>query len=73
MLATGGSAVKAIEVLLEHGVREEKIIFVNLIAVPEGLHAVLTKFPKLRVVTAEIDTHLDENKFISPGTGVDGG
>jgi uracil phosphoribosyltransferase len=32
MLATGGSACKAIEVLLDHGVKEEKIVFVNLIA-----------------------------------------
>ncbi len=37
MLATGGSAVKAIEVLREAGVPEEKIIFINLIAAPEGI------------------------------------
>lgn len=36
MLATGGSAMKAIEVLMERGVSEDRIIFINLIAAPEG-------------------------------------
>jgi uracil phosphoribosyltransferase len=33
MLATGGSAIKAVEVLLEEGVKEERILFVNLVRV----------------------------------------
>ncbi|KNC98451.1 uracil phosphoribosyltransferase [Spizellomyces punctatus DAOM BR117] len=41
MLATGGSANKAIEVLLSHGVSEEQVIFVNLICSPEGIEKVL--------------------------------
>ena len=65
-LATGGSAMKAVEVLKEHGVPEERMIFINLvatfvrgtfvaltsckIAAPEGLQAFCTKFPALRVV-----------------------
>lgn len=84
VLATGGSAIKAIEVLLQHGVAEDKIIFVNLLCVPgtspffapsssnlnvatEGLSNVLQKFPKIRIVTAEIDAKLDKDHFISPG------
>lgn len=37
MLATGGSATMAIKVLIEHGVPEKNIVFINLIAAPEGI------------------------------------
>lgn len=43
MLATGGSVMQAIEVLLEHGVPSERILFLNLVASPEGLQAVYAK------------------------------
>ena len=39
MLATGGSCMKAIEVLLERGVKEGNIIFLNIISCPEGIEA----------------------------------
>ncbi|WWC73553.1 uracil phosphoribosyltransferase [Kwoniella pini CBS 10737] len=69
MLATGGSCIKAIEVLLEHGVEEEKILFLNLIASPEGIQKVCTRFPKLRIITAWVDEGLDSNSYIVPGLG----
>ncbi|KAI8818497.1 uracil phosphoribosyltransferase-domain-containing protein [Fimicolochytrium jonesii] len=69
MLATGGSANKAIEVLIDHGVPEERILFVNLICAPEGIEKVLAAYPRLKIVTAEIDAGLDENKYIMPGLG----
>ncbi|KAI8910295.1 uracil phosphoribosyltransferase-domain-containing protein [Gorgonomyces haynaldii] len=69
MLATGGSAIKAIQALVEYGVPQEHIIFVNLICCPEGLENVLQAYPKLLIVTAEIDQNLDENKYIVPGLG----
>ncbi|KAG0257922.1 Uracil phosphoribosyltransferase, synthesizes UMP from uracil [Mortierella polycephala] len=68
-LATGGSAMKAIEVLIDHGVPEERILFVNLICCPEGITAVTDKFPAIKVVTAEIDGGLNEKKYIVPGLG----
>ena len=43
VLATGGSAIKAIEVLLQHGVAEDKIIFVNLLCVP-GIKSLFAYF-----------------------------
>jgi uracil phosphoribosyltransferase len=71
MLATGGnlksypgSAIKAIQTLIENAVPQDHIIFVNLICCPEGLENVLTAFPKVRIVTAEIDRQLDENKVL---------
>ncbi|KAJ2310692.1 Uracil phosphoribosyltransferase, synthesizes UMP from uracil [Coemansia sp. RSA 2705] len=69
MLATGGSAIKCIEVLLEAGVKEECILFVNLICAPEGALMMLEKFSKLQIITAEIDEGIDEQKFILPGLG----
>ncbi|ORX37858.1 uracil phosphoribosyltransferase-domain-containing protein [Kockovaella imperatae] len=69
MLATGGSCMKAIEVLLSHGVKEERIIFLNLIAAPEGIHNVCSKFPKLRLITAWVDQGLDNHSYIIPGLG----
>ncbi|ORY03108.1 PRTase-like protein [Basidiobolus meristosporus CBS 931.73] len=69
MLATGGSAIKAVEVLLEHGVKEERILFVNLIASPEGIEAMLKRFPSIKIVTAQVDAGLDEKKYIVPGLG----
>jgi uracil phosphoribosyltransferase len=69
MLATGGSAAKAIEVLLQHGVKEEKILFLNLIAAPEGIREITQAFPRVHIVTTEIDEKLNDVKFIIPGIG----
>lgn len=67
--ATGGSAIKAIEVLLEHGVAQERIVFLNLVASPEGLKAMYDAYPQVKVVTAWIDDALNEKKYIVPGLG----
>ncbi|CEM38277.1 unnamed protein product [Vitrella brassicaformis CCMP3155] len=69
MLASGGSICKAISVLVDHGVALEKIIFVNLVAAPEGLQQVFSIYPKIKIVCAAIDEGLNEMKFIVPGIG----
>ncbi|KAL9055136.1 MAG: hypothetical protein Q9162_003713 [Coniocarpon cinnabarinum] len=51
-----------VEVILSHGVPEDHILFLNLIASPEGAENFAKKYPKLRVVTAFVDQGLDENK-----------
>jgi uracil phosphoribosyltransferase len=61
--ATGGSAIKAIDVLIEHGVPEERILFLNLVAAPEGLANVFSKHPSVKVVSAWVDEGLDDKKF----------
>lgn len=61
----GGSAIMAVEVLKSKGVPEEHILFLNLIASPEGVDRFAQKFPKLRVVTAFIDQGLDEKKLVA--------
>ncbi|KAF8164781.1 armadillo/beta-catenin/plakoglobin [Crassisporium funariophilum] len=69
MLATGGSAMKAVEVLIEHGVPEERIIFINLVAAPEGLTTFCSRYPLLKVITGWIDEGLNERAYIMPGLG----
>ncbi|MBA0842127.1 hypothetical protein Goarm_001972 [Gossypium armourianum] len=69
VLASGNSAIKAISLLLSKGVPETSIIFLNLISAPEGIHAVCRKFPKLKIVTSEIDSSLDKNYGVIPGMG----
>ena len=56
----------AVDVLKGRGVPEERILFLNIIASPEGVKNFTAKFPKVRVVTAFIDDGLDERKCVLP-------
>ncbi|MCY0935188.1 uracil phosphoribosyltransferase [Streptomyces sp. H34-S4] len=69
MLATGGTALAAIGVLLEHGVPEEHIVFVNLLSAPEGIKVVHDRHPEVRIVTSSIEERLNEHAFMIPGIG----
>lgn len=69
ILGTGNSAVKAIELLMNKGVPEENIIFLNLISAPEGIHVVCRRYPRLKIVTSEIDAGLNEDYRVVPGMG----
>ncbi|XP_057491150.1 uridine kinase-like protein 5 [Actinidia eriantha] len=69
VLASGSNAIKGISLLLSKGVPESNIIFLNLIAAPEGIHAVCKKFPKLKIVTSEIDVSLNKDLRVIPGMG----
>ncbi|XP_048433760.1 uridine kinase-like protein 5 [Pyrus x bretschneideri] len=69
VLASGYSAIKAISLLLSKGVPETNIIFLNLIAAPDGIHAICKKFPKLKLVTSEIDESLNDDLRVIPGMG----
>jgi uracil phosphoribosyltransferase len=67
MLATGGSATAAIEVLKRWGA--ERIKLVNLIAAPEGVRAVHAAHPDVPIYTAALDRQLNEKGYILPGLG----
>ena len=67
MLATGGSALDAIQLLKEKGVK--KIKFICMIAAPEGLKKVTEVYPDVKIYCAHIDDHLNEDKYIVPGLG----
>jgi uracil phosphoribosyltransferase len=67
MLATGGSATAAIEVLKRWGASRIKLI--NLIAAPEGVAAVTAAHPDVAIHTAALDRQLNERGYILPGLG----
>ena len=67
MLATGGSATAAIEVLKEWGAKRIKMV--NLIAAPEGVAAVSEAHPDVTMYCAALDRQLDERGYIQPGLG----
>ena len=67
MLATGGSAVAAIDRLRAAGAREVRIICI--VAAPEGIAAVERAYPDVPVYTPVIDEFLNAQKYIVPGLG----
>jgi uracil phosphoribosyltransferase len=67
MLATGGSATAAIEVLKRWGASRIKLV--NLIAAPEGVAAVRSAHPDVPIHCAALDRQLDERGYILPGLG----
>lgn len=69
MLATGNSAVHACDVLNRHGVADENIRFMALVAAPEGMRVFHGAHPAVKVFTASLDSHLNEHAYIVPGLG----
>lgn len=67
MLATGGSAVAAMDLISELGARHVRLV--NLIAAPEGIRRVRTHYPRLPIFTAAVDRKLNEKGYILPGLG----
>lgn len=67
MLATGGSAIAAIDSLKKRGASIIK--FVCLVAAPEGIKALQEAHPDVDIYTASLDERLDENGYILPGLG----
>jgi uracil phosphoribosyltransferase len=67
MLATGGSAVHALDGLKAAGARQ--LTLVCLVVAPEGLRAVEERHPDVPIWTAAVDRELDENAYIRPGLG----
>ncbi len=67
MLATGNSAIAALDLLKEAGAR--KIRFLCLVAAPEGVAALSTAHPDVPIFTAALDERLNEKGYILPGLG----
>ena len=67
MLATGGSIRAAIAALQRWGVPDIRVL--SVIASPEGIEAVQTQFPEVKIFVCRIDRELDARKFILPGLG----
>ena len=67
MLATGGSAIGAVEMLKKHGARQ--ISFICIIAAPEGVKAFCEKYPDIPLYIGALDRCLNDRAYICPGLG----
>ena len=67
MLATGGSALEAVEMLKKHGCR--KLHFLCIIAAPEGIKAFTEAHPDVELYIGAVDDHLNDHGYIVPGLG----
>lgn len=67
MLATGGSAVAALDLMSERGAQRMRLV--NLVAAPEGIRHVHAHYPKLPIFTAAVDKRLNRKGYIVPGLG----
>ena len=69
MLATGYSAIHAVDVLNRHGAEDSSIRFMALVVAPEGMAAFAAAHPQVPVFAAALDDRLDVNAYIVPGLG----
>ena len=67
MLTTGGSAIAAIQMLKDHGVKNMR--FLCIIAAPEGVKKLQEAHPDVDIYIGALDEHLNENGYIVPGLG----
>ena len=67
MLATGGSAVAALDLLSRAGARHIRLVCI--VAAPEGVAAVEKAYPSVPIYTPVVDERLNDHKYIVPGLG----
>lgn len=67
MLATGGSSVAAMDLLLNHGAKRIRVV--NLVAAPEGIRRFRKSYPQVPIYTAAVDKKLNSRGYIMPGLG----
>ncbi len=67
MLATGNSSAAAVDLVKQAGARQ--VIFLCLLAAPEGIARMQAAHPDVRIVTAAVDSHLNDHGYIVPGLG----
>lgn len=69
MLATGNSLIEAVKLYTDKDVPAENIKLLTIISAPEGISTVQVKFPEIEIITAALDSHLNEHGYIVPGMG----
>ena len=69
MLATGNSGYDAVYNFVKQGIKEENIVFMSLISAPEGINKLTKAYPNIKIITAQLDKHLNEKGYIVPGLG----
>ena len=69
MLATGNSAIDAVDNFISKGIKEKNITFVSLISSPEGIKKLTSTYPDVQIITACLDEKLNSKGYIMPGLG----
>jgi uracil phosphoribosyltransferase len=69
MLATGGSAVAAVDIIKKLGTDVSNIRFVSIISAPEGIQNLTEQHPGIRIYTGSVDERLNDKAYIVPGLG----
>ena len=69
MVATGNSAVHAVDVMKKRGVTDDQIIFLALVAAPEGVTVFHQAHPGVKLYVASLDDKLNDHAYIVPGLG----
>lgn len=72
-IVSGANAMMSVRICLDHGVPEDKIVFTSLLATPQGIQAIQTAFPKVKIVVALLDPHITkDNLLLKSGYGLFG-
>ena len=69
ILATGVSSMAAIDRLIKAGVRQDRIMFVTIIAASQGIHSLCMRYPHMKIITSEVDAGLNDQNRVVPGVG----
>lgn len=69
LIGTGATAMMAVRVLLDHGVPEDRILFLTLIAAPQGVHTLAYAFPQVKIISTAVDKKVNAHFFVLPGVG----
>lgn len=69
MLATGNSLIEAIKLYSDKNIPLNNIKVICIIAAPEGILNIQEKYPQIEIITAAVDSHLNEHGYIVPGMG----
>lgn len=69
MIATGGSGNLTLELLKSLHIPDERIMYVGVVAAPDGLAMLRKKCPHLKIICAQVDERLNDKKYIVPGLG----
>ena len=69
-VASGAAAMMAIRILLDHEVPEENIMLCSLLMAVSGVHSIAYAFPKIKMISTEVDKDINELFYILPGIGM---
>jgi uracil phosphoribosyltransferase len=69
MIATGGSTIESIGMLIKNGAKESSIHVIGLVAAAEGILEIRKKYPKVKITTCALDDGLNDVNYIVPGLG----